>query len=157
MLVYKNLHGLAPGYLLHEFSHARDFHSYNTHHGNLLRLLLAWTTKYQGSFRFSRVKIWNTLPLALRSEHDLNKFGFGPKRHFRSKPNRASNTLATLSCSNFLCCFVFFSFRQCPIQTSLAIFDIMKNYVPKSTHSVNKWAMKIFGEWQVGRRNKKAC
>lgn len=33
----------------------------------------------------------------------------------------------------------------------------MKNSVPKSTHSVNKWAMKIFGEWQVGRRNKKAC
>ena len=118
MLVYKNLHGLAPACLLHEFSHARDFHSYNTHHGNLLCLLLAQTTKYQGSFRFSGVKIWNTLPLALRSEHDLNKFGFGPKRHFRSKPNWASNTLATLSCSNFLCyCFVFvFLFISAPFK-----------------------------------------
>ena len=32
-----------------------------------------------------------------------------------------------------------------------------EKFCPKSTHSVNKWAMKIFGEWQVGRRNKKAC
>ena len=56
-----------------------------------------------------------TLPLTLRSEHDLNKFGFGLKRHFRSKPNWASNTFAILSYSNFficycfLCCFFFSS------------------------------------------------
>ena len=87
MLVFKSLHGLAPAYLLNEFSHARDIHSYNTRHRDLLRLPLARTTKYQGSFRFSRAKIWNTLPLVLRSEHDFNKFGFGLKRHFRSKPN----------------------------------------------------------------------
>ena len=76
MLVSKSLHVLAPAYLLNEFSHTRDFHSYNTRHRDLLRLPLARTTK-----------IWNTLPLALRSEHDLNKFGFDLKRHFRSKPN----------------------------------------------------------------------
>ena len=29
--------------------------------------------------------------------------------------------------------------------------------MPKSTRSVNKWAMKIFGDCQVGGRNKKAC
>ena len=34
----------------------------------------------------------NSLPLALRSEHDLYKFGLGLKRPFRSKPNWASNT-----------------------------------------------------------------
>ena len=50
-------------------------------------LLLARTTKYQGSFRFSGAKIWNTLVLDLRGEHDINKFAFGLKRHFRSKPN----------------------------------------------------------------------
>ena len=50
-------------------------------------LLLARTTKYQGSFRFSGAKIWNTLVLDLRREHDVNKFAFGLKRHFRSKPN----------------------------------------------------------------------
>ena len=73
MLVFKSLHGLAPAYLLNEFSHARDFHSYNTRHRDFFRLPLARTTKYQGSFRFSGTKM-DTLPLALWSEHDLNKF-----------------------------------------------------------------------------------
>ena len=73
MLVFKSLHGLASAYLLNEFSHARDFRSYNTRHRDFLRLPLARTTKYQGSFRFSGAKM-DTLPLALRSEHDLNKF-----------------------------------------------------------------------------------
>ena len=84
MLLFKSLHGLAPAYLLNAFNHARDIHSYNMRHRHLLRLPLARTTQYQGSFRFSArgAKIWNTLPLALRSTHDLNKFRFGPKRHF---------------------------------------------------------------------------
>ena len=59
------LHGLAPAYLLNDISHAHDFPSYNTRHRDLLRLPSARTTKYQGSFRFSGAKIWNTLPLAL--------------------------------------------------------------------------------------------
>ena len=71
MLVIKSLHGLALAYLLNEFSHMHDFHSYNTRHKDLFRLPLARTTKYQGSFRFSGAKIWNTLPLALKSKHDL--------------------------------------------------------------------------------------
>ena len=41
----RNLHGLAPAYLLNEFSRSRDFHSYNTRHRDLLRLPLARTTK----------------------------------------------------------------------------------------------------------------
>ena len=86
-LKFKSLHGLAPAYLLNELSHGRDIHSYNTRHRDLFRLPLARTTKYQSSFRFSGDKIWNTLPLDLRSEHDLNKFGFGLKRLFRSRPN----------------------------------------------------------------------
>ena len=113
MLVFKSLHGLAAAYLLNEFSHVRDFHSYNMCHRDLLRLPLARTTKYHGSFRFSGAKIWNTLPLALRSEHDLNKFKFGLKRHFRSKPNWASNTFAILSCSIFFFFFNYYCFLCC--------------------------------------------
>ena len=63
----------APAHLFNEFSHSRDFHSYNTRHRDLLRLPLARTTKYQGSFRFSGAKFWNTLPLDLTSEHDINE------------------------------------------------------------------------------------
>ena len=62
-----------PAHLFNEFSHSRDFHSYNTRHRDLLPLPLARTTKYQGSFRFSGAKFWNTFPLDLTSEHDINK------------------------------------------------------------------------------------
>ena len=120
MLGFKSLHGLAPAYLLNEFSHVRDIHSYNTHHRDLLRLPLARTTKYQSSLGFSGEKIWNTLPLDLRSKHDLNKFGFGLKGHFRSKPNWVSNTFAIFNCSNFvfnlLLFFVFFLFIRAPFK-----------------------------------------
>ena len=44
IIEFKSLHGLAPAYLLNEFSHARDFHSYNTRHRDVLRLPLARTT-----------------------------------------------------------------------------------------------------------------
>ena len=84
MLVFKCLNNLAPPYLLNEFSYSRDFHSYNTRHRDLLRPPLAKTTKYQGSFRFSGTKIWNSLPLDLRRTHDLNKFKSGLKKHLRS-------------------------------------------------------------------------
>ena len=65
MLVFQSLHGLAPAYLLNEFNHMHDFHSYNTCHRDFLCLPLAQTTKSHGSSRFSVAKIWNTFPLAL--------------------------------------------------------------------------------------------
>ena len=34
--------------------------------------------------------------------------------------------------------------------------EILENAVPRLTRSVNKWAMKVLGEWQAGRTNKKA-
>ena len=135
MLMFKSLHGLAPAYLLNEFSHARDFHLCNTRHRDLLCLPLARTTKYQGSFRFSGAKIWNMLPLTLRSEHHLNKFEFSLKRHFRSKPIWAFNTFAILSCSiffNLLLFFVlFFYFHQGPIQPASLNWAPLTKYSSK--------------------------
>ena len=32
----------------------------------------------------------------------------------------------------------------------------LENALPRSKRSVNKWTLKIFGEWQAGRTNKKA-
>ena len=86
-MFYMLFHGLASAYLLIEFSHSRDFHSYNTRNRDSLRLPLARTTKYQASFRFRGAKIWNTVPLDLRSKHDVKTFAFGLKKHLiRSKP-----------------------------------------------------------------------
>ena len=42
-------------------------------------------------------------------------------------------------------------------RTFLEPKSAVENAVPRSTRSVNKWAMKIFREWQTGRTNKKAC
>ena len=95
-----------------------------------------------------------TLPLTLRSEHDLNKFGFGLKRHFRSKPKWASSTFAILSCSNFFLSVigfcVVFSFHQGPIQTSLAelgtpdwiLFKIRINKLRHLKTKIHLWALK---------------
>ena len=47
-LVFKSLRGLAPAYLLNEFSHSRDFHSYNTRYKDLLRLPLAHPRRPMG-------------------------------------------------------------------------------------------------------------
>ena len=71
MLVFKNLHGLVPAYLLNEFSCMRNFHSTRV-------------TEICSICRYScsRAKIWNHfLWPSMMSEHYLNKFGFGLKRH----------------------------------------------------------------------------
>ena len=83
----KSFHGLTPAYVLNEFSHSRDFHSYDTRYRDLLPLPLARTTSTRAPLGSPGAKIWNTLPVALRSHYNLNKFRFGLKRHFRSKPN----------------------------------------------------------------------
>jgi hypothetical protein len=41
---------MSPDYLLTEFKYAHQVHTYNTRHRDLLRLPLAKTIKYQGSF-----------------------------------------------------------------------------------------------------------
>ena len=66
------------------------------------------------------------LPLALRSEHDLNKFGFGLKGTLDPSQIEPTILLLYLVVPFFLfvlfCVIVFcvvFSFHQGPIQTSL--------------------------------------
>ena len=83
----KSLHGLTPAYVLKEISHSVDFDSYNTRYRDLLHLPLVRTTSTRALLGSPGAKIWNTLPLALRSHYNLKKFRFGLKRQFRSKPN----------------------------------------------------------------------
>ena len=74
LLVFKCLHGLAPVYLLNQFSFSRDFHTYNTRHKDQIRLPLAKTSKFQSSFLYNGAKVWNTLPAYLRSITSLTNF-----------------------------------------------------------------------------------
>ena len=34
--------------------------------------------------------------------------------------------------------------------------EMLENALPRSKRSVNKWTLKVFGEWQAGRTSKKA-
>ena len=53
VLVYKCLYSTAPSYLLSEFKHAHEIHGYNTRGHDLLRLPIAKTAYYEGSFRIN--------------------------------------------------------------------------------------------------------
>ena len=54
---------MALAYLLTEFRHAHQIHTYDTRHRDLLRLTLAKTVKYQGSFRNNGARTFNALLL----------------------------------------------------------------------------------------------
>ena len=82
VLVYKSLDGLSPAYLLTEFKHAHQFHTYNTRHRDLLRLPLAKATK--GSFRYNGACTFNTLPLSIRNISEFQTFKIRAKRYFKS-------------------------------------------------------------------------
>ena len=83
VLVFKCLHGMAPSYLLSEFKHAHEIHRYNTRGRDLLRLPLARTSKYQGSFRINGARAFNALPRSLRNIERLKEFKTKLKRHLK--------------------------------------------------------------------------
>ena len=83
MLVVKSLNGLAPSYLLSDFTQAKKYHTYNTRHRDLIRLPLAKSTKYQGSFRYNGGCTFNNLPKAIRSLESLKTFKTECKRFFK--------------------------------------------------------------------------
>ena len=83
ILVFKSINGLAPAYLIGEFKHAREIHSYRTRHRDLLRIPLAKTTKYQGSFRINGARTFNQLPLEIRQSLTLKEFKTKAKQHFK--------------------------------------------------------------------------
>ena len=83
MLVFKSMNGLAPSYLLSDFTQAKKYHTYNTRHRDLIRLPLAKSTKYQGSFRYNGGCTFNNLPKAKRSLDSLKTFKTECMRFFR--------------------------------------------------------------------------
>ena len=83
VLVFKCLHSMAPSYLISEFKHAHEIHSYNTRHHDLLRPPLAKTSKYQGSFRINVARAYNDLPRSMRQIREINEFKTKLKRHLK--------------------------------------------------------------------------
>ena len=74
---------MAPSYLLSEFKHAYEIHRFNTRGRDLLRLPLARTAKYQGSFRINGARAFNAQPRKLRHIEKLNEFKTKLKVHLK--------------------------------------------------------------------------
>ena len=83
VLVYKGVNDITPSYLLSEVRYAHQIHSHFTKQRDQLRLPLANTTKYQGSFRINGARAYNSLPSNIRSVTDFNTFKSLAKRHFK--------------------------------------------------------------------------
>ena len=73
--MYKCINGIVPSYLLSEFRHSHQLQSHFTRRCDQLRLLLAKTTKYQGSFQINSARAYNSSPHAnVRTVKDFNEF-----------------------------------------------------------------------------------
>ena len=72
--VFKCINGLAPAYLLNQFTFSREFHSHDTRYKDLIRLPVAKTSKFQSSFKYHGAKEWNSLPSSIRNELSLPSF-----------------------------------------------------------------------------------
>ena len=80
--VFKCLNGLAPVYLLNQFSFSRDYHSYNTRHKDLIRMPQPKHLSFSHlSSIMGRWREWNSLPSYLRQESSLSLFKKNLKRH----------------------------------------------------------------------------
>ena len=72
--VFKCINGLAPAYLLNQFTFSREFHSHDTRYKDLIHLPVAKTSKFQSSFKYHGAKEWNSLPSSIRNELSLPSF-----------------------------------------------------------------------------------
>ena len=72
--MYRIVHGNAPQYLKQDFSMVNDQHSFFIRNSFLSVVLPHVKSSGKKTFRFSAGKIWNALPVSLRSAEDLLLF-----------------------------------------------------------------------------------
>ena len=109
MMCFKSLHGLAPPYL----SDLISWHTPNRRLRSGAQHLLTeptWRLKTFGYRRFgvAAPRLWNALPITLRSMQDLSKFKKGLKTHLYSKEYHWSvsdDPLFHLSRRELICIF----------------------------------------------------
>ena len=83
--MYRIVHGNAPQYLKRPISMVNDQHSFFTRNGILSIVLPHVKSSGKKTFRFSAGKIWNALPVSLRSAEDLLSFKKGVNKHLREE------------------------------------------------------------------------
>ena len=83
--MYRIVHGNAPQYLKRDISMVNDQHSFFTRNSFLSVVLPHVKSSGKKTFRFSAGKIWNALPVSLRSAEDLLSFKKGVNKHLREE------------------------------------------------------------------------
>jgi len=83
-LVFKCLHGLAPEYLIDNYTFNHQIHSYSTRSANNLHIDKATTKYYSNSFRISSQKLWNNLPSHIKDCDTLNSFKNQLSKHLKT-------------------------------------------------------------------------
>ena len=83
--MFRIVHGNAPQYLKRDISMVSDQHSFFTRNSFLSVVLPHVKSSGKKTFRFSAGKIWNALPVSLRSAEDLLLFMKGVNKHLREE------------------------------------------------------------------------
>lgn len=83
VMIYKAQNDLAPEYISNLFTKISDVHDRNLRcvNNDLLRVPKSRTSYYENSFTVSGAKLWNELPLNMRTIRSLNSFKDALRSH----------------------------------------------------------------------------
>ena len=89
VMVYKALNNLAPDYVKDLFKNVSDTHNRNTRSVDkaLLHIPRFKTNSFENSFSVSAARIWNTIPLEVRTSSNLETFKRSVKNHLMACQN----------------------------------------------------------------------
>ena len=88
-MVYKALNNLAPDYVKDLFKNVSDTHNRNTRSVDkaLLHIPRFKTNSNENSFSVSAARLWNTIPLEVRTSSNLETFKRSVKNHLMACQN----------------------------------------------------------------------
>ena len=89
VMVYKALNNLAPDYVKDLFKNVSDKHNRNTRSVDkaLLHIPRFKTNSFENSFSVSAARLWNTIPLEVRTSSNLETFKRSVKNHLMACQN----------------------------------------------------------------------
>ena len=90
-LMYNIFYGLAPSYLCH-FERVDNLHSYGTRHSVLSYVLPEIKTHGGKTFMYNGAKLWNSLPVSLRSIESRDNFKIKCKKFFFDQMKNIENS-----------------------------------------------------------------
>ena len=85
IIVYKSTNSLAPQYLCNLFKTNNEIHKYNTRSKQDLHHVRSTLECHNKGFKASSIRLWNTLPLNIRNQENVNTFKSHAISHFKAQ------------------------------------------------------------------------